>query len=1503
MRLRTALNEFKRRRSEPFPGEIPTTTGAFSGYGDRLVYVDRDGSFRDHSAELSGLYGVDRSRFGIETDDEIYWFDDIEPIRQHYYRETSLVETEYDAGEFTIHQYDLTLGRAHLTHVEVRGEVPQSARLVAFLTFAPDGRETQVGRLVHESAGPQGDRAVEVYHREEHDYVAASTSVETAVGQAAESLSELLADEYIENPTHRTVDALEKEALTGDVVVSARLERDGRAARTTLATQVSDHTETTREQALADVTHAARTHASADALRAAALDRVEETVPDGVPRPDAVEEDLRALSLLTAPTGARLAAPEFDHFYEHTGGYGYMWFRDDAEVSLALLEATERLGLSLESRLLDSARLYCRTQREDGSWPHRIWAVDERLAPGWANEQIEGDGIAYQADQTAAVTTFLARLLAERDDLLSSSDRGAIVETVEAAVESLDAWLADNGLPSPCQNAWENMFGQFAHTAGKFLEAYAAVAAAPVGPDVREHARGQATTVLGGLDALWNAEAGLYAMRLHEGERDDRADSAAFALVDGVTAYAEIATVDEETLDRLHGHVETLCDRLAREVDGGTTLIRFEGDEWRSAEQDGEKLWSVAAALGAAGCADLGALLREERDESTARPLFDRAATFYESLLDDGPFVSDAGLLAEQAFDDGRIDGATPLGWSHGVRLATTARLRDLGALPTPTTPAGPEERATWTTGEKYGVGTVADHDTAEPSNVWFTLTEGALTEVRFPRIDTMNLRTLDFLIVDAADDYVGRTHNETRTDDHADTIERTTELLETDALAYRQTVVETGDGHGHEWTLTVDYATDADHDALLVDVEFTAVDGRDYEVYVVADTALTNTGTNDRGFRTGGPGEFALATRDATAFDVHECEPLLFDDDDGRPINVALALTSDGRFEWASVEVAGSERLDGLFAGGVTPEPNEEAAEGSLVLVGRLGDGAAVSDTVALGFAREADTAGALGEAEGALARGFERVRGAYVDSWQSTLSDLRLPDSVAGDDELAAQYRAAVMTIYACQDKRYDGAVVASPSVPWGDAVTADEPKGYGYNFVWSRDLYQTVSALLCIGDVATAHDALAYVYRRQQDEAGFIPQNTYLQGTTRWGGEQMDNISFPAVMAYRLRQHGLAIEDADYDYENVRASADYVVRNGPATAQERWEEEAGYSPSSIAAEIAGLTCAAAIAEANGHTDDALTWYALADEWAARVESLTATETGTDSLTETPYYVRITRDGEPDAGTRRQLANGGPRIDERAVVDAGFLELVRLGIKPPDDETIRNSVSLVDESIRVETPVGPCFYRYVGDGYGELSREDAGAPWHHSPDGKGRLWPIFTGERGEYELLADDGDDPYDLLTTMAGFANEGRMIPEQVWDSDRSTAYNWTFGEGTGSATPLVWSMAQFVRLAHGVDAGEPVETPEVTRRRYEGGRPEGPTLWVDAAYEGDNLVVTVETDGDLVVVRSDQESVTVEPTSGEFVVRIDADYGESTVTVAAATHTTLDTAGTTVEQRRL
>ncbi len=1074
-------------------------------------------------------------------------------------------------------------------------------------------------------------------------------------------------------------------------------------------------------------------------------------VPEASPRPSLVRTDLRVLDLLLAPTGAHVSAPDFDPFFVNSGGYGYCWFGEDATVAKHLLAVDDSVDLGVADRLGEKAAFYCAGQLDDGTWPHRVWASDGDLAPGWANAHVENDDTSgeYQAHQTAQVTAFLARFLRTRGDDVGDDLGGEIRETLADAVDALDDSLDQNDLPDLCQNVWEDAMGQFAHTAACYLEAYAAVARAPVGPAVEAAATASAHRVYEGLDELWDEDAGTFARRLDgNGIPDRRLDASTFALVDAFRTYASLEgeTLSETDLDRLTGHVGALLNGLYRNPRGNPVggLVRFEGDRWRTMDQASEKIWPLATAMGAAAAATLGELL--EGYGRNGEAFLKRGSDLYNLLREDGPLTSDVGYLPAQVFDDGTLDGATPLGTAHALRLRATTVLGEQNALPTAPAPTGPEERLRWTTGEKYGVSTVADHGSPDPSRVWFTLTEGALTEARFPRVDLMNLRTLDFLVRCRDEQYVVRTHKENRRRSGTDTVDRRVEPAADDALLFRHVITEQSDGHGHEWSLTVEYAADPDHDAVVADVTFEARDGKRYDVFAVADTALSTTGETERGLRLSGSTGHHLVARDAEAYTQSATPPLLVDEN-GEGYSVALALAAERRFDWATVGVAGDQHLQTLFSEEDLPAERDSVESDHVVLVGRIGSGEATDTRIALGFAGKADTAAALGEAEGALAAGYESIRDGYRDSWQSFLADKPLPEAVAHDPDLAAQYRSALMTLLAVEDKTFEGASVASPSVPWGEVVTASKAQGVGYNFVWSRDLYQVFTVFDAVDGIDRAIDHLEFVYDHQQQPDGFVPQNTYVNGETRWVGEQMDNISFPQVMAYHLWERGLSFDDVGYDFENLRRSADYVVQNGPATSQERWEEEAGYSPSTIAAEIAGLVCAGKVAMDTGHDADALSWFALADQWTNVVESWTATETGTEKHGHTPYYVRVTRDGEPESGVKRTLANGGPTLDERDIIDGGFLELVRLGIKPWDDPVVRNSVAEVDKTIRVDLDGKPAFYRYNGDGYGERERGDQGGPWSVEHNGKGRLWPLLTGERGEYELLTEGeaaSDDP---------------------------------------------------------------------------------------------------------------------------------------------------------------
>ncbi|QFU81685.1 glycoside hydrolase family 15 protein [Natronorubrum aibiense] len=1489
MTMRTTLNEYKHdcRAENRYPGERRSTNGYFTGDEGRLVYVDRSGSIRDYSAGTLGLNGIEHSRFGVQIGEECTWLDEMDTTKQGYDGETTVVITEYDAGSITLRQYDYTLEHAHLTHFELRGTGSERAKLVAALTFAPDGQERSVGQLRHEDV-------VEVFYHDEHDYVTASTGLETVASRTVGGFDELLEDEPVAYPG----DVKANDDLSDTVVVAAPFDDEGTLAQTTLVSLVADHTKTARADALAHVRAFADHYQTDGRIRDRANAHGTFEVPDH-PQQDAIHTDLRTLSLLTAPTGARIKGPEYDPYHVYTGGYGYTWFRDDAEIASHLLQIDETFDIGLADAHADSVAFYCQTQLPDGTWPQRVWAHDGSIAPGWAHDRVTGDGPEYQLDASASVLAFLATYL--RTKTLEPDEITMIENTIDTAFDGLVDALEPDGLPGTCQCLWEDELGRFTHTAAAVLEAFAAVARAPVDDELQARAEERATAIYEGLAERWTGR-GVFARQPGE----DRLDVGTLALVSAHREYAAVVGgLDAERLERLETHVETTIDGLERVPDGAVAgLPRYEGDDWRQDEQDESKIWPLAVCWAAHASVELADLLEgTARTDETTEGWVDRSRQLLDLVLPGGELVQESGYLAEQVFDAGTADSATPYGWAHALRSRTVATLQEAGVTTDASMISGPAAHSTWTTGETYGIGTACDHGSEDPSKVWFTLTEGAMTEPRFPRVDLMNFRTVDFLIVDADDasTYTARTHNEQRTDDALESLERSTEMVGTDAPVYRQTITETG-RDGHKWQLMVEYVTDPAHDSILLSVNFTATDGNQYDIYVVGDAALAGYLRGTGAARIEDGNGYAL-----TAHETGEADDHAVVDPDGEPYSVAAALASRRGFDWASADRSWSNELARLFVDGETVEASVETGPGHSVLVGRLGNEvSSIADTVALGFAEDGDTETALADANETLDRGYVDVRDEYVEGWQSYLSTFSLPAAVADEPALADQYRAAMMVLKAVEDKTFIGAGIASPSVPWGDGENAEHPRDFGYNFSWARDLYQVFTALRAAGDVESAREALEYIYTYQQRDNGFLPQNTYLDGRTRWGGEQLDNIAFPSVMAYQLvEHHGIDFESVEYDYETVRRSVEYLLRSGPHSGQERWEEEAGYSPSTIAAEIAGIACAAPLADAEGERADALTYLAHADDWRVRVDDWCATETGIERYEQTPYYVRVTRNGNPEDGMRRELANNGPTLDERAIIDAGFLELVRLGIRDPHEEIIENSVAVVDETIRVETPYGPAWYRYNGDGYGEVGEDepDEGGPWTLEARGSGRLWPIFTGERAEYELLAGTEDGPLApdaLLETMCGFANSGRMIPEQVWDREYPTEYGWEFGEGTGSATPLAWSMAQFVRLSHAIDAGSPVETPRFIAQRYEDGAPTAPSLSIeDVTVTDDTVTIIGESDGDELLCWLPDGHETIELTDGAFETTLDAGEADYVQVIAATDDDDLVDVGTALE----
>ena len=179
------------------------------------------------------------------------------------------------------------------------------------------------------------------------------------------------------------------------------------------------------------------------------------------------------------------------------------------------------------------------------------------------------------------------------------------------------------------------------------------------------------------------------------------------------------------------------------------------------------------------------------------------------------------------------------------------------------------------------------------------------------------------------------------------------------------------------------------------------------------------------------------------------------------------------------------------------------------------------------------------------------------------------------------------------------------------------------------------------------------------------------------------------------------------------------------------------------------------------------------------------------------------------------------------RDVVDAGFLELVRYGVRGADDPIIVNSVKVVDAIIKKALPQGPGFYRYNHDGYGQ---GDLGQDWYVGCSfGVGRPWPLLTGERGHYELTA--GNDPKPYIQYLEAFAGSRGLLPEQVWDMPNLPNTPFVTGGPTGSAMPLAWAHAEYIKLVRSVSDNRVFDRLDVVANRYQpmaGGTPRAPSM---------------------------------------------------------------------------
>src|SRR5215813_7824857 len=645
-------------------------------------------------------------------------------------------------------------------------------------------------------------------------------------------------------------------------------------------------------------------------------------------------------------------------------------------------------------------------------------------------------------------------------------------------------------------------------------------------------------------------------------------------------------------------------------------------------------------------------------------------------------------------------------------------------------------------------------------SKVWYTVAGGALSDVYEPTIDNTNVSTLQYIVTD------GSTFTDVQSRDMTYTVAA-------DPTGMACTVTAANTSHGYQLTTT--YITDPARDTVLMRTRLAALPGSGTDLaglHVYARLDAHVNGNGGGGVQNAGANTGVIDTSTGSPVPVISSTNTVtnaVNRDYAVPTYMALGASVSSPA--ASVGYA-SSFSDGLIQLDLDHAltPFDSAPDGHITATEEVTPARGRPVTLALGFGR--DQASAVATARRSLRQPFAAAELNYLHGWTGYDAGLRPPfGQVSG--AAARQDRGAILHYYlsanvikASVDKTFPGAIVASLASPWGQAVPAGvftngAPSYFGsYREVFARDLYEAFTGLLVDGDLATARAATRFLFDRQQQADGSMPRNSLLNGEAApdTGGTQLDETSYPIVMAL---QAGLGGNGALWR-DHIRPAADFLVAHGPSFGVERWEEQTGYSPSTIAAVIAGLTAASVIAGKHQDPARARLYQATADHFQRTIKDWTVTTSGPDGPR---YFIRLSKTGDPNEAISYSLGNGGPTLDQRTVIDGGFQELVRLGALPVTDPDVRASLAVLDSRIAVSTPSGTSYYRYNGDGYGDGAGD--GHPWAPSGKGTGHLWPVLSAERAEQDLATGDAAGAGSLLLGMSRFASGVGLIPEQDWE----------------------------------------------------------------------------------------------------------------------------------------
>jgi glucoamylase len=705
--------------------------------------------------------------------------------------------------------------------------------------------------------------------------------------------------------------------------------------------------------------------------------------------------------------------------------------------------------------------------------------------------------------------------------------------------------------------------------------------------------------------------------------------------------------------------------------------------------------------------------------------------------------------------------------------------------------PGSPGIRPRWTSSAKSAVGTAARAE----SRVWFTISHGVLNEIYSPRLDTACIRDFGFIVT--AKDYFS--------EEKRDTVS-TVAMIEDGIPAFR--LVNTSTDGRYRISKTV--LTDPVREVVLQEIQFEALLGKlsDYQLHAMVAPHLINAGADNTGW-----------------YDDFKGHPMLFATGRRNALAVAASVPWLAR---SAGYVGSSDGWQALSRGeGLRPE-FQRAEAGNVAIAGTLDLAASNGHAVvAIGFGSRPEEAGlrTLLSLQQPLPSALQR----YCEGWRRRQAEF-LPLDEPRDSTGLNRYRVSTAVLATHRDV-ISGAIIASLSIPWGYAK-GDDDLG-GYHLVWPRDLVETAGGLLAGGDTASAKAVLDYLVATQEAD-GHWSQNSWLDGRPYWSGIQIDETGLPILLYDMLLRAG-TIEPSDRArYAGmVRAAAGYIIRNGPVTQQDRWEEDGGYSAFTIAVEISALLAAADAMAASGEgavarylLETADGWNEQIEDWAYASDTELSRKLGVDG-----YYMRIGyASGDAHARSHglipiKNRSNGNEALEAGLLISPDALALVRFGLRAADDPRILNTVKAIDALLRRDLPSGSYWYRYNDDGYGEHADGSA-----FDGTGIGRLWPLLTGERAHYELAAGRTAKARRLLAAMEASASSGGLLPEQIWDSDDVPQRELFLGRPSGSAMPLVWAHAEHIKLLRSLRDGAVFDMPPQTLNRYVRNKPApAPIVW--------------------------------------------------------------------------